>query len=118
MNAARAQLIADEVTAFSAAGEDLEVVVAHSTDTEIRVFEGEVESLVASSTAGVGIKVVSNGRVGFAHCASLDRADIMATLDAARDNARYSSPDEHAGIVVFDGVEPLLILGQSQTSPR
>ena len=39
-------------------GEGLEVYVARGTDTEVRAYEGEVESLTSADSSGVGIRVL------------------------------------------------------------
>lgn len=84
--------------------EEVEVVLGRSTSTSVRVFGGEVESFTSASTDGVGIRVVRGARQGFAHCGSLDPAVLSETLAEARDNAGFSEPDEHNGLVRPDGV--------------
>ena len=77
--------------------EEVEVVASRSVETEIRVYEKEVESLTRAESKGVGIRVVVDGRVGFAHCGSFDEESIREALESARDNARFATPDEFAG---------------------
>ena len=70
-----------------------------SRETDIDVFDGTIESLSIAGSSGIGIRVVADHRQGFAWAGSLD-ADVVAdTLREARDNARYSEPDEHYGLV-------------------
>ena len=83
--------------------EGLEVYVTRGTDTEVRAYEGQVESLTSADSSGVGIRVLLDGdgpdaeptgsRVGFAWAGSLDPDVIAATLADARDNARFATPD-------------------------
>jgi PmbA protein len=101
--------IADEVVGWANDGEQVEVVVAHSSDTEVRVYEGEVESLSSAVSQGVGIRVITdagNGerRQGFAYAGTLDRDVLRETLDAARDNAGFGTVDELLGLAEPDGV--------------
>ena len=70
------------------------------------MYEGEIESLSVAESQGVGVRVIANGRQGFAHAGTLD-ADVLAeTLAEARDNAVFGSPDEFFGLAEPDGVTP------------
>ena len=98
-------------------GEGLEVYVTRGTDTEVRAYEGEVESLTSADSSGVGIRVLLDGdgpdaepvgsRVGFAWAGSLDPDVIGATLADARDNARFATPDPDVVLAEPDGVAPI-----------
>ena len=96
--------IADRVVAMARPGEQLEAVVVRGTDTEIRVYGGEVESLSSAQAQGVGVRVVIDGRQGFAYAGSLDEQVIAETLAEARDNAGFATHDPHAGLAAPDGV--------------
>jgi PmbA protein len=111
-------------------GENLEVFVARGHDTEVRVFKGEIESLSSATSEGVGVRVVSgnggsgnggsgngdsgnggsgNGgsggaRLGFAWAGSLDDDVVASTLEEARDNARFTTPDPFMKLATKDGV--------------
>lgn len=98
--------VGDRVVARARPGEQLEAVVVRSTDTEIKVYEGEVESLSSAQAQGVGIRVVVDHRQGFAYAGSLDDDVLDETLDEARDNAGFGTPDEALGLAEPDGVEP------------
>lgn len=84
--------------------EQVEVVLGRSTSTSVRVFGGEVESFTSASTDGAGVRVIRDGRQGFAHCGSLDPTVLAETLAEARDNAEFSERDEFNGLVEPDGV--------------
>ena len=45
---------AERVIALGEEGEQIEVVAVHEQETEIRVYEGEIESFTASESQGVG----------------------------------------------------------------
>ena len=47
---------------------------------------------------GVGVRVVVDGRQGYAWAGSLDPDIVAETLEEARDNAGFGSPDEHHGL--------------------
>jgi PmbA protein len=96
--------IADRLVDRARPGEQVEVVVAHSKDTEVRVYEGEIESLSVAESQGVGVRVVADQRQGFASAGTFDPAALDDMLDEARDNARYAEPDEYLGLAEPDGV--------------
>src|ERR671916_1241592 len=87
-------------------GEQIEAYVARSSDTQVRVYEGEVEQLAVADSMGVGVRVVRDGRQGFAYCGTFDAAALAETVADARDNAAFGEPDEAAGLAHPDGVEP------------
>lgn len=98
--------LAQRVVDWAGEGEDVEAFVAHQSETEVRAYEGDVESLTVASAQGIGIRVVSDGRQGFAYAATLDDDTVRQTFDEARDNSRFASADEFAGVAEPDGVEP------------
>ena len=100
------QTLAARVASQARGGEGLEVYVSRGVETDVRAYDGEVESLSSAASAGVGIRVVADGRQGFAYAGSLDEEVIAETLDEARDNARFATPDEHVRLAVPDGVAP------------
>ncbi len=98
--------VAARVAGWAAGGEEIEVYVARGDDTEIRAYDGDVESLTVATSAGIGIRVVRDHRLGFAWAGSLDEDVLTTTLAEARDNAAYATPDEHVGLAHPDGVAP------------
>ncbi len=50
--------IARDVVAMARAGEQLEAYVVRSRDTEVKVFDGEVESLAVAEVDGVGVRLL------------------------------------------------------------
>ncbi len=98
--------IATRVAGWARDGEQVEAYVARGKSTEVKVFEGDVESLSVAESAGVGIRVISGSRQGFAYAGSLDDEVVAETLEEARDNAGFGTPDEHLGLASPDGVQP------------
>ena len=102
--------LAARVAGWSRDGEGVEVYVSRGTETEVQVYEGEVESLSSATSAGAGIRVVSGGRQGFAYAGALDEDVLVAeTLDEARSNAQFSSPEPWVGLPEPDGAEPVAL---------
>jgi PmbA protein len=90
--------IAREVARAARDGEQVEAYVVRTRDTDIEVFDGNVESLTTASVEGVGIRVISGQRQGLAWAGSLDAEVIAETLHEARDNAGFGEPDEWYGL--------------------
>lgn len=99
--------ICDRVVAQARPNEQVEAFVARGGDTSVRVYQGEVEHFVSAQSEGIGIRVITGGRTGFAYAGTLDEAAIADVLAEARDNATFGERDEWAGLAEPDGVEPL-----------
>ncbi|MCB1285053.1 MAG: TldD/PmbA family protein [Microthrixaceae bacterium] len=97
--------VADSVLDAARGGEQIEVVVSHARETEVRAYDGDVEAFTSSESRGVGIRVVHDGRQGFAYAGSIEADVVFETLAEARDNAMFSTGDEFVGLVSPDGVE-------------
>lgn len=90
-------------------GEQVEAYVVRSRETDVEVLRGDVESLTVAEQAGLGVRVVRDGRLGYAWVGSLDAALVDAALVDARDNARFAAPDEWQGLATvadLDGTAP------------
>ena len=101
----RLQAIADRVVAMAQPGEHIEAFVSRDAETDIRIYEGAVEHFVAAQTEGVGIRVIREGRTGFAYAGVLDETAVAEVLAEARDNVQFGTPDEWAGLAELDGVD-------------
>ena len=101
--------LARRVAGAARPGEELEVYVSRGVETDVRAYEGEVESLSSASSAGVGIRVVSGGRQGFAYAGSLDESVVAETLAEARDNVGFATADPTVGLAEPDGVAPAAV---------
>lgn len=79
-------------------GEQVEAYAVHRSDVDVEVFDRSVESLSAAEVAGVGVRVVSDSRQGFAYAGFVDEATAAEVLADARDNATYGTPDDALGL--------------------
>jgi PmbA protein len=98
--------LADRIVGRARSGEQLEAFVTKSRRTNVTARKGAVESIESATTGGVGVRVVVDGRQGFAYAGSHDADAISAAIDEARDNATFATPDEFNGLAVPDGVAP------------
>lgn len=101
------QAIADRVVAQAVNGEQIEAYVGRGGETAIRVYEGTVEHFVSAQSEGVGIRVIKDGRTGFAYAGTLDGTAVAEVLAEARDNVQFGTADEYAGLAEPDGVTPV-----------
>ncbi|MEQ1874755.1 MAG: TldD/PmbA family protein [Ilumatobacteraceae bacterium] len=97
--------LADRVVAQAKPGEQVEAFVSRDVETDVRVYEGEVEHFVSAQSEGIGIRVIRDGRTGFAYAGTLDPSAIADVLADARDNLTFGTPDEWAGLAEPDGVD-------------
>jgi PmbA protein len=98
--------IAQRVAARAEPGEQIEAFVERERETSVRVYEGEIEHLTSAQVEGVGVRVIKDGRVGFAYSGTLDEVSLAEVLADARDNVAFGTPDEWAGLAAPDGVTP------------
>ena len=96
--------IADQVVAQAEPGEALEVVVGTSSNTSVRAYDGDVEAMTVAQTAGVGIRIIRDGRQGFASAGSLEPDVVTETLAEARSNVPFAEVDEFVRLAEPDGV--------------
>ena len=113
--------LADGLVARARPGEQVEAYCARSRTTTVRAYGGEVESLTEATSAGMGIRVVKDGRQGFAYAGTLDAGVLEETLADARDNAEFGAVDEANGLAEPDGVEAAALdlyrPGQAEVAP-
>ncbi len=107
MNVDELLALADDVLNLARDDEQMEVAVSTGSSTSVRVYGGEVESYTSADSSGAGIRIIVEGREGFASSGTLDRGILKALVADARDNAAFAEPDDHAGIAEPDGVEPV-----------
>ncbi len=98
------QVIADRVVAQAKPGEQVEAFVTRGGETDVRIYQSAVEHFVSAQGEGVGIRVISEGRTGFAYAGTLDESAIAEVLAEARDNVQFGEPDEFSALAEPDGV--------------
>ncbi len=101
--------IASEIVARARPDEQVEVACSHRQTTSVKTYDGALESLTVADSFGVGIRVLIDGREGFASAGSLDPTVIDSMLANARDNATFAEADDYAGIAEDDGVQAVEI---------
>lgn len=85
--------------------EQMEVACSHGVSTNVRVYDGAVESLTQAEDQGIGVRILRDGREGFASAGTLDPDVVDRLLIDARDNASFAEVDPDAGIAEADGID-------------
>ncbi|GAC1479192.1 MAG: TldD/PmbA family protein [Acidimicrobiales bacterium] len=98
--------LAQAVAGWAMPGEEVEAFLSRSRTTNVKAYAGAVESLSSAESSGAGVRVIIDGRQGFAHAGSLEEGVLKEALEEARDNAAFGERDEFAGLGQPDGVEP------------
>jgi PmbA protein len=84
--------------ALASGANDAEAWCEESIGREIRVYEGEVESLSDAGGRGLGVRAFVDGRSGYAYGTDLGDAGVGAVARAAREAALVADPDEYGGL--------------------
>lgn len=77
---------------------DLEVYVQHSQTLTVKVYQGEVESLVTGEPRGIGVRYVVEGRAGYAYTGDFAPAALDEVVAMAATNASAADPDEYVSL--------------------
>jgi PmbA protein len=84
--------------ALSAGATDAEAWAEESTSRQIRVYDGEVESLSDAGARGVGVRAFVGDRSGYAYGTDLGDGAVVEVARAARQAAEVADEDEHGGL--------------------
>jgi predicted Zn-dependent protease len=84
------QKLADSIVGKAKPGEQVEAYISRGGETSVRVYEGEVEHFVSAQSEGIGIRVIRDGRTGFAYAGTLETDAIAEVLAEARDNVQFA----------------------------
>jgi len=90
------QLAEGMVQRGKAAGVEAEVFIQTGVQCEIRVSQGQVQQLSQAGSKGLGVRVIDNGRVGYAYTS--DFKELDATWAAALELAQVADADPHRAL--------------------
>ena len=103
--------LAGRIVEGAPSGVEVEAYLTHSRTFEVRAYAGEIDSLSSAEPRGAGVRVVSDGRVGFAYTTDLTEEGLDVVVQAAGDNARHASVDPAAGLATAWAEPPMDISG-------
>ncbi len=87
--------------------EQVEAFAEERSTTSVEAHRGEVEGLTFAESRGVGVRLIWDGRLGFAHAADPSVDEVRAAVARARENAAVATPDPFNGLPQAQPVEPL-----------
>jgi PmbA protein len=94
------------IEAADGAGE-VEAFASEGRRTSVRVRGGDVEALTFAESRGVGVRLIIDGRLGYAFAADPDEGEAAGLVARARDAAAFAEPDEANVLPEIGEVEPL-----------
>jgi PmbA protein len=89
------------------ADEQVEAFAEEGTHTEVSALRGEVEGMTFAESRGVGVRLIRDGRLGYAFAADPSVEEVRRAVAQARENAAVAEPDEHNGLPDAEAWEPL-----------
>ena len=95
----------------AAPGEQVEAFLAHERTFQVKTYMGEVESISAAEPRGAGVRVIVDGRAGFAYTTDLDDSGLDDVVSRARESARFATEDEAVGVADAWSVPPADVEG-------
>lgn len=75
-------------------GEEAEVYIKTFRAIDIDVSEQKLENFNTPYSSGIGLRIFSKNRVGFAYTTGFDRESIERLIQQAKNNALNATPDE------------------------
>jgi len=92
----------------AAEGEEaVEAFAEETRHTEVEARKGEVEGLTFAESRGVGVRLMSGGRLGYAWAADPSIDEVRRAVEQARENARFGTPDGFNALPVAQTAEPM-----------
>lgn len=76
-------------------GVDAEVFLLHNRELSIDVIDGQVDTLKEAEEIGLGLRVIKDGRLGFAFTSDLSPAALQDIVEDAVRITRYTSSDPY-----------------------
>jgi PmbA protein len=113
--------IVERLAAEATGDEGVEAYAELTTETSVSAFQGEVERLTSASSSGVGVRVVSDGRLGYAYTADLTDAGLRECLAEARANLEVSGEDPGNVLpeaAAYEALDGLFDTRQADTAPE
>jgi PmbA protein len=95
--------------AFDAATGDeaVEAYAEESRHTEASALRGEIEGLTFAESRGMGVRLIADGRLGYAYAADPTIDEVRETVRRARENAALAEADEFNLLPAFIPAEPI-----------
>jgi PmbA protein len=87
--------------------EAVEAYAEESRRTEVNVHKREVEGLTFAESRGIGVRLISGSKLGYAYAADPSPDEVRRAVAQARDNATFGTEDEFNVLALADDAEPI-----------
>jgi PmbA protein len=81
--------------ALKAGADAAEIYISSGRNLSVNILNNEIETIEEADSAGVGIRVIVGGSIGFSYSNSLDLKALEDTIAMAVKFARLTTPDEN-----------------------
>jgi len=81
--------------ALKAGADAAEIYISAGRNLSVNILNNEIETIEEADSAGVGIRVIAGGAIGFSYSNSLDIRALEETIKMAVKFARLTTPDEN-----------------------
>lgn len=88
-------------------GEAVEAYAEWGRKTDVKVYDARVEALTVAEACGVGVRVIDQGRVGYAYAADPTPDEVRDIVEQARQNAALGTADDGNVLPAFEAAERL-----------
>jgi len=88
------ELAKSVVEKASSDGAEVEVYIGESKNTQAKVRNGEIDQLSISGSVGMGVRVINNGRTGYAFTSDFSPESIESTWQSAQALSQVTTNDE------------------------
>ena len=99
-NTAELPDLAQGLLAGARENEQFEVCLSRGRSTTVKAYLGQIESVRSGASHAVGVRIVVDGRQGFATAGSLDPEVLKQVVEEARENLQFAESDPDQGIVL------------------
>jgi PmbA protein len=96
--------------------ETVEAYAEEGRHTETSALRGEVEGMTFAESRGVGVRLIDDGRLGYAWAADPTEGEVREAVRLARENAALAEPDEHNGLPDPAPIQPLPELFRAESA--
>jgi PmbA protein len=93
--------------ALKAGADAAEIYISSGRNLSVNILNNEIETIEEADSAGVGIRVIVGGSIGFSYSNSLDLRALEDTIAMAVKFARLTTPDENNILPELAGVTPV-----------
>ncbi len=74
--------------------DDIEIMLSSGTSFSVKIHDQEIEAFNYADSKGISVRVIKNGKVGYAYTEKFDEEPFKLIVNEAIENCKYSENDE------------------------